>query len=177
MPASSDRKSGSGEGTEEPGSLSHFALRFLLGRAAELARPEHIIAAGLLDADLMNLLASLMRSFGPEHLHGAISGEIDDEDVQRAQDEALRSTLPVKLRGRIEKILAEATARDLDIDRYRAAMHKAADRTGLLMCGDIATGLALARHAESGGRHLIRTALRPGYLEARATLGVGVRSE
>lgn len=159
------------QGGETP--FSHSALRFLLGRIAELARPEHIAVAGLPHADLVNLLASLLRSFAPERLRSAIPGEIQDEDVQRAQDEVLHSTLPVKLRARIEEILADASSRDLDLERYRATMELAADRTGLLMCGDIQTAIACAQ--AGSGRDLIRTTLRPGYLDARAALGVGVR--
>ncbi|MCG8419243.1 MAG: hypothetical protein MJE77_15015 [Proteobacteria bacterium] len=155
--------------------LSLTELRFLIGRAAELTRPEHIIAAGLPRADFDNLLASLLRSFGPEELRTAVSGDIHDEDVKRTRDEVLRSALPVKLRGQIEEILAEATPRDLDIRRYLDIMERAADRTGLLLCGDIAAAIAHASYRQESGRHLIQTALRPGYLEARAALGVGVR--
>ncbi|HWN69854.1 MAG TPA: hypothetical protein VNM90_19565, partial [Haliangium sp.] len=68
---------------------------------------------------------------------------------------------------------------DIDPDRYFGALDRAADRAGLLVCGDIATAINRAGAVDEQGRrvarHLITTSLSPGYLRARATLGVGVR--
>ncbi|MEM9489290.1 MAG: tetratricopeptide repeat protein, partial [Myxococcota bacterium] len=163
------------------GAIAEAEMRFILARAAELVRPEHVIATGLSRSDLGNLLASLVRSFGPKRLHDLALGDIHDEDVQRAHDDNLRSTLPVKLRQQLEKILADASARDLDPDSYLDRIELRADRAGLLMCGDIATAMTqCGRSSESGerqaGRHLFASVLASGYLKARATLGVGVRS-
>jgi tetratricopeptide (TPR) repeat protein len=163
-------------GTNEP---SETELRFHLGRAAEMARPEHIIAAGLPYPDFVNLIGSVLRCFAPKHLKNAVRGDILDEDVQRAHDEHLRTTLPVKLRGQLEAMLEGASSRDVDPDNYLDALVRSADRAGFLMCGDVATAAAHAACMSADGRrihrHLIETALKPTYLDARATLGVGVR--
>jgi hypothetical protein len=158
---------------------SDTELRFILGRAAEMARPERVIACGLPREDLNNLLASMLRVFGPESLHGAIASEIDDEDVQRAHDELLRTTLPVKLRRQLEEQLKTVRARDIGPQRFLRACDRAADRAGLLVCGDFATAVANAGDMSDAGRrmtrHLVHMALQPGYLETRALLGIGVR--
>jgi hypothetical protein len=64
-----------------------------------------------------------------------------------------------------------------DVERYRQACLRAADRAGLLVCGDIDTALRLGGVPGEGGsrqvRHLHEMALRRGYLGARARLGVG----
>ncbi|HWN70371.1 MAG TPA: tetratricopeptide repeat protein, partial [Haliangium sp.] len=54
------------------------ALRFLLGRTAEMLRPENIIAAGLPQADFTNLLGALLRLFGPPHLASVLPPEFPD---------------------------------------------------------------------------------------------------
>ena len=148
-------------------------LRFILGRAAELTRPERIVTAGLPEGEAAAIVASLARMFGdPESAPPA--GEDDP-----ARDELIKKALPVKLRTHLGHILGGAGARELDPERYRRASERAADRAGLLVCGDLA---AAARHtrARLGSRpqairHLIETTLAPSYLDARATLGVGVR--
>jgi Tfp pilus assembly protein PilF len=155
------------------------AQRFLLGRTAEMLRPENIVAAGLPHADFINLLGALLRLFGPPHLANALPAEFPDQQAMREHDQHLLTTLPVKLRERLEILLEDATARDIDPDRYFGALDRAADRAGLLACGDVATAMSHAGAVDEQGRrvvrHLITTALGPGYLRARATLGVGVR--
>jgi tetratricopeptide (TPR) repeat protein len=155
------------------------ALRFLLGRTAEMLRPENIVAAGLPHTDFINLLGALLRLFGPSHLVNALPAELPDQEALREHDQHLRTTLPVKLRERLQILLEDATAHDIDPDRYFGALDRAADRAGLLACGDVATAINQAGAMDEQGRrvarHLITAALSPGYLRARATLGVGVR--
>ncbi len=170
-----------GPGLQTPGkdAAQRNALRFLLGRTAEMLRPENIIASGLPQTDYLNLLGALLRLFGPPHLANALPAEFPDQEARREHDEALRTALPVKLRERLEMLLEDATARDIDPDRYWSALDRAADRAGLLACGDIATAISHAGAVNEQGRrvarHLIMTALSPSYLRARAVLGVGVR--
>lgn len=148
---------------DPPGDLE---LRFLLGRAAELARPERIIAAGLPVDELDQLIGSLRRAFGGHQP----AGELDAG--QRDRDQLLRTTLPVKLRGKIQELLTGVDPRRLDARRYVAACQRAADRVGLLLCGDIATAIRMAG-GKSSARHLIDLALRDHYFDCRAKLGVG----
>jgi hypothetical protein len=149
-------------------SVSDLEMRFLLARAAELARPERIIAAGLSAEHLAALCASLVRVFGRS------GGEAAS---QREDDELLRTTLPVRVRTQLEKPLGATRGRALDADKYRRACLRAADRAGLLICGDIDTALRLGGLTGPDGkkqvRHLYELVLKRGYLAARARLGVG----
>jgi hypothetical protein len=147
-------------------------LRFLLGRAAELARPERVVAAGQRPEDLARLLASLARAFGGPRLVDAATRLVRDPDVQRAHDDVVRTALPVKLRAKIETILAQLSPGDLDPDRYLAACQRAADRAGLLVSGDPATAVAAARARGETGSHIVRAVAAPGWMALRARLGV-----
>jgi len=148
--------------------FSELELRFMLGRAAELARPERVIAAGLPREDFVALITALERVFGG-------SGE-SGSDEERERDEMLRTTLPVKMRTNLEKLFKQASKRDLDVDRLMAATERAADRAGLMVCGDIATATKFAGEMSKDGRiltrHLTTVALRPRYLAVRKLLGL-----
>ena len=71
-------------------SLSRLEMRFLLARAAELVRPERIVALGQHPGEVAALLAAIVRTFG--------------KGDARADDERLRTTLPVKVRTQLEKL-------------------------------------------------------------------------
>ena len=88
---------------DAPGDLE---LRFLLGRAAELARPERVPAVGLPYEDFANLVASLRRTFGNEAMP-----DDDAADAAREHDELLRKTLPVKVRTQLETVIKERLAK------------------------------------------------------------------
>jgi tetratricopeptide (TPR) repeat protein len=148
--------------------VSDLELRFQLARAAELARPERIIAAGLPPDHFAALCATLVRLFGRTGESGATA---------REEDEFVRQTLPVKVRTHLEKLLGPARGRAIDPERYRRACMRAADRAGLLVCGDIDTALRQGGVVGHDGarqvRHLHEMVLRRGYLAARTRLGVG----
>ncbi len=152
--------------------FSELELRFALGRAAELCRPARIIAAGLPRADFDGLLGSLARVFGPEGL----APESDDA-AAGYRDEMLRTTLPVKLRQRLTEAMASLRPGDLDADRFLSACQRAADRAGLVVCGDIGTAVRCAGEMTAEGRrlsrHLVQAALKPAYLTVRQRLAIG----
>ncbi len=154
---------------------SELEIRFLLGRAAELARPERVIASGLPREDFLNLLESVKRVFGPERL-----ADEPEDDAARYHDEMLRTTLPIKVRRKLEQQLTEVAPRDVDPDRYLAACDRAADRAGLLVCGDVATAVKHAGEMSQDGRrltrHLIAMCLEPRYFSARERLGIGTHT-
>ena len=152
---------------ERSAGVSDLEMRFQLARAAELARPARIIAAGLGAERLTVLCSSLVRVFG--HRGG--------DSAARDDDELLRTTLPVRVRTQLEKLLGAARGRTLDAARYVAACQRAADRAGLLICGDVDTAVRLGGVVGPDGskqvRHIFELVLRRGYLAARARLGVG----
>ena len=149
-------------------------LRVLLGRAAMLAQPQRLIFAGAPLEDARRLLAAVIRVFGPPSLAGAaarLTGADQDEDVQRVHDEHVRTTLPVRLRGQLQQLLASASPRDLDLDAFLAAAERTADRGGLLASDDPAAAFAAVRARGADPHHLLRAALAPGWQPLRAKLG------
>jgi len=165
------------EGSATPGEA-----RALLARAVELTRPEHIAFAGLPIADATRLLASVARLFGSPALREAADALVADPDVQRGHDEMVKAALSVKIRSRLEQVLASlsrfATVDQLvalDVTRYVAACHRTADRAALLLDGDPATIARLCAARRESTTHLISAIAQPGWMALRTKLGVGVR--
>src|SRR5262249_54397326 len=115
--------------------LSPGEVRALLARGVELTRPEHLVFAGLPARDATRLLTSVVRLFGPPHLRDAVSALLPDEDAQLENDEMVKAALPVKLRTRLEQVIAGLPADALDNARYLATCHRNADRAALLLGG------------------------------------------
>lgn len=136
-------------------------LRFELGRIVELSRPRRIFAGGNTPASFARLIAGLVHAFGGSA--AAVDHEI------RAEGERLRTALPVALRRRITEKLATITRDALDPRIYLAACKRAADRAGLLACGDIAVAIELAGGADAA-RHLVLLASSQRYLATRKKL-------
>jgi hypothetical protein len=141
-------------------------LRFRLGRVVELTRPRRIFAAGTDRESFGHLLAGLCHAFGKpvEQIAPAAA----------AQADRMRSALPLQLRRRITDWLASrqstrSAASGLDPDAYVAGCQRAADRAGLLACGDVSVAIALAG-GPGAAKHLIRLAATPRYLAARRKL-------
>jgi hypothetical protein len=150
-------------------------VRALLARAVELTRPEHLAFAGLPPREATRLLTSIARLFGSSSLRESVSALLVDEEVQRAHDDMVKAALPVKLRTRLEQLLAGLPASGLDNARYLATCHRNADRAALLLGGDAAVIVAGARARGDQTEHLIRAIGQPTWLATRAKLGVGIR--
>ncbi|MEO8702388.1 MAG: tetratricopeptide repeat protein [Kofleriaceae bacterium] len=134
-------------------------LRFRLGRIVELARPRRVFAAGSSRDTFTRLVAGLTAFTNPA------AGDA-------AEAERLRSKLSVALRKRLADQLAALPSRSLDAHAYHAACQRAADRAGLLACGDTAIAIELAGGVTKA-RHLVRLASTKRYLEARRKLRRG----
>jgi len=136
-------------------------LRYQLGRIVELSRPSRIFAGGQ-DAESFALfVAALRQAFGPPE-PGA------PRDIVTAA-ERLRTKIPVALRSRLSDRLAGTSASDLDPHAYRAACERAADRAGMIVCGDIAVAVEAAGGATIGA-HLVKLAASRRYLAVRKRL-------
>jgi tetratricopeptide (TPR) repeat protein len=155
------------EGTAPPAEV-----RALLARAVELTRPEHIAFAGLSLTDAARLLASIARLFGPPPIREAANALVDDPDIQRAHDEIVKAALFVKIRTRLEQILAGLPPAELGVLTYLAACHRTADRAALLD-GDPGTIASCARPRRSMSHMIPRSRSPRGSL--RTKLGLGVR--
>jgi tetratricopeptide (TPR) repeat protein len=136
-------------------------LRFRLGRIVELSRPHRLFVAGTEPDAFARLVAGLWHAFGKP----------DVEPTQEVLREAerLHHALPVQLRRRLGERLATLPASVLDLDAWRQACERAADRAGLLACAH--TGIAL--HLAGGpdrAPHLVKLAASQKYLAARRKL-------
>jgi tetratricopeptide (TPR) repeat protein len=158
-----------------PASPSKAEVRAILARAVELTRPAHVVFAGLPRADATRLLASVVRLFGPPALRDAATALVADPDVQRGHDEMVRAALSVRVRARLEQLLAQLAPSALDVGRYLAASERSADRAALLLGGDPLAIVQRAAARGEGPAHLIVAIAQPGWLPLRARLGLGVR--
>ena len=120
-------------------------------------------------------MTSVVRLFGPAALRDAVSALLADEDVQRAHDDVVKGALPVKLRTRLEQLLAPLPESALDNARYAAVCQRNADRAALLVGGSAATIAAAAKARGESTEHLIRAIGHPQWLATRAKLGLGTR--
>jgi len=159
----------------EASPLPSEETRAHLARAVELTRPEHLAFTGLPARDATRLLTSVVRLFGPAALHDAVSALLVDEDIQRAHDEVVKGAMPVKLRTRLEHLLAPLPASALDNAKYAAVCQRNADRAALLLGGDAKTIVAAIKARGETTEHLIKAIGHPQWLATRAKLGLGVR--
>jgi tetratricopeptide (TPR) repeat protein len=125
-------------------------LRFSIARIVELSRPQRVFAAS---PELPAIVAGL----------AALAGRAGET----VWAERLRGKLSISLRRRLAERLEAAGS--LDPSAYVAACDRAADRAGLIACGDLGVAVTLA-----GGRdratHLIDLAASRRYLELRQVL-------
>ena len=119
-------------------------LRFRLGRMVELSRPHRVLAAM------------------PEDAFAQLVADLREGD-------RLRSKLPVAARQRLSERLAALGPEPLDARAYVAACRRAADRAGLLACGDVAVAIELAGGVRAAP-HLVRLGASRRYLAARKKL-------
>ena len=157
------------------GSATPAEARAVLARAVELTRPEHVAFAGLPEADAARLLASAARLFGPPVIRAVSDGFVEDEDVQRGHDELVKAALSVKIRTRLEQLLATLPPAALDVGRYLRACHRTADRAALLLDGDPATVARLCAARGESTAHLVSAIAQAGWPALRGKLGLGAR--
>src|SRR5262249_45498550 len=140
-------------------------------------RPEHLAFAGLPPRDATRLLTAIARLFGPPALRDAVSALLTEEDegVQRAHDDIVKAAMPVKLRTRLEAVLAPLSPSALDNARDTAACHRDADRAALLVGGDPNVIAQAAKKRGESLEYLARAIGQPRWLATRAKLGIGMR--
>jgi hypothetical protein len=136
-------------------------LRFRVGRVVELVRTKRLFAAGSTPAAFARFVAGL------HHAFGAAKSEVDPSIA--AEADRLKSAIPLLLRRRLGERLANVELAQLDTTAYLACCERAADRSGMLACGDIGVAVGFAGGA-TAARHLVRMAATPRYLTARRAL-------
>jgi tetratricopeptide (TPR) repeat protein len=132
-------------------------LRFELGRVVELARWRRAFATGVSRDEFRTFVAAL----------SALRPGTAATPGARRDAERLHARLPLTHRARLANLLA--TLPTLDADAYRAACLRAADRAGLLACGDLTVAVERAGGLDQA-RHLVELAATRGYMAARHAL-------
>ena len=106
------------------------ALRFRLGRALELARPEHVLLATLPEREGALLVEAVVAAFGD----AALASQSSREAVAMAA--TLWNTIPGRAQQRIRALL-EGIDEPPDYRTLRSAVMSAAARSGAMVAGQV----------------------------------------
>jgi hypothetical protein len=110
-------------------------LRFRIGHALELLRPEYVLAATMDPIALDDMFMAALKAFHPKHNRWRAGSE----DSAAEEAAKLKKALPYKLAKRIAEIFQEHADAELDCSRWRAAVLETGNRAGLLLCGELRT--------------------------------------
>lgn len=165
-------------------------LRFLIGRALELSRPEYILGHAMPAKEFSQLFAAILKAFHPRHAKWR-AGDPGTEQAAK-----LKKALPYKVSKRLAELFQEHEAQPFNSARWRAVVQETGNRAGLVMCGDLATAarivarevmsdpsadptpeLMLEQAGKAGPlRGLLRFAMSDEYFVLREGLGTTVSS-
>lgn len=173
-------------GPRVPTTDEYQELRFRIGRAVELTRPEYVLAATLTGTDFDMLFSGVLKAFHPKHARfRAGSDEAAAEQAAR-----VRKALPYKLAKRMGELFQQHVDVPLEPARWRATAEQAGNRAGLLLCGVLAVAARLVLRESAGLtdpnpevlreysatpgplRDLLRYAVSDPYFAARDVLGI-----
>ncbi|HEX7507196.1 MAG TPA: tetratricopeptide repeat protein, partial [Polyangia bacterium] len=110
-------------------------LRFRIGHALELLRPEYVLAATIDPVVLDDMFMVALKAFHPKHNRWRAGSE--DSTAEEAAK--LKKALPYKLAKRIAEIFQEHADAELNCSRWRTAVLETGNRAGLLLCGELRT--------------------------------------
>jgi tetratricopeptide (TPR) repeat protein len=137
-------------------------LRFVLGRALEIARPEYVLAAAMSRDEFTKLFGAILRAFHPRH-----RGRSGDDEAAN-----WRKQLPYKVARRLSELFHNLGETHFSSASWRRAVQHTANRAGLLASGDV---VAAARVLNSEGdadavRELARYAVSDEYAALRSKI-------
>ena len=166
-------------------------LRFRIGHALELLRPEFVLAATMDSVALDDLFQAVLKAFHPKHNRWRAGSE----DSAAEEAAKLKKALPYKLAKRIAEVFQENVDVEVDCARWRAAVLETGNRAGLLLCGSLGTAAQLVlrdsavglpdaipaelvrEHAQKAGplKELLRYFASDDQLALREVLGTAVK--
>ena len=123
-----------------------ITLRFMLGRALELARPEYILGAAMPAAEFAQLLTSVLKAFHPRHAKWR-AGETSAASIEAQK---LKKALPYKVAKRLAELFQEYESTPWSSAHWRAVVAETGNRAGLLACGDLRTAASIVFLESSG---------------------------
>ncbi len=121
-------------------------LKFRLGRALELSRPEYILAAGLEAEEFTRLFAAVLRAFHPRHARR----RLDDSDPIGARAIRLKKDLPYRVSRKLVSLFQAKAHVEFNSAEWREAVRMTGNRAGLLVCGDLKTAVQVLLAEEFG---------------------------
>ena len=164
-------------------------LRFRIGRALELSRPEYLLAAILPAPEFDTLFMGVLKAFHPKHARFRAGSD----DAAAEQAAKLKKALPYKIAKRVGELFQEHAEVALDPARWREGVREAGNRAGLLMSGVVSAAMRIVGHESIPGsadapdpevlrdhagrpgplRDLLRFAVSDAYFDTRDLLGLG----
>jgi tetratricopeptide (TPR) repeat protein len=110
-------------------------VRFQIARGLELTRPEYILAAGVRPKQFTPLFASVLRAFHPRHAKRRTAAG----DAAAEQAAKLKKNVPYKVSKQLVELFQKLGNTSWSSLRWRTVVHQIGNRTGLVLCGDLAT--------------------------------------
>jgi tetratricopeptide (TPR) repeat protein len=109
-------------------------IRFQIARGIELTRPEYILAAGVRPKQFTALFASVLKAFHPRHAKRRAANDAAAEQAAK-----LKKNVPYKVSKQLVELFQGLGNTAWSSLRWRQVVHQIGNRTGLLLCGDLAT--------------------------------------
>ncbi len=114
---------------------SPATIRFQIARGIEMTRPEYILAAGVRPKQFTALFASVLKAFHPRHAkRRATTGDTAAEQAAK-----LKKNVPYKVSKQLVELFQGLGTTSWSSLRWRSVVHQIGNRTGLVLCGDLAT--------------------------------------
>ena len=149
-------------------------VRFVLGRALEIARPEFVFAEALPREEFTRLFAAILRAFHPRHARRRLETTGKDTAGTTRDDEAAmwKRALPYKVAKRLAELFADRADTEFSSARWRRAVRHTGNRAGLVASGDViaAARVLMAEHDQEAVRELARFAASDDYMALRTKL-------
>ncbi len=166
-------------------------VRFQIARGLELTRPEYILAAGVRPKQFTPLFASVLRAFHPRHAKRRSAAG----DAAAEQAAKLKKNVPYKVSKQLVELFQKLGNTSWSSLRWRTVVHQIGNRTGLILCGDLATAAQIVMRDEGGlppgepltpetvrrlatssepVRELLRFAISDDYFALREKLGTAL---
>ncbi|MCA9701644.1 MAG: hypothetical protein KC431_29255, partial [Myxococcales bacterium] len=166
-------------------------LEFALARGLYCTRNETVMVAGLRRRSLATIISSALLAFHPRH--GTRKQQARNaEDVASRVGSELARKLPIRVARQLGTIFKEHESEPFDTRALRTWIHRAADRVGVVVCGDVGaalrvlagpgvagTGTALEAAAAKNPdmRELVAYVVSGAYADARRATGFVVADD
>jgi len=167
-------------------------LRFRIGQALELLRPEYVLAATMDPVTLEDVFLAVLKAFHPRHNRWRAGSE----DSAAEEAAKIKKALPYKLAKRIAETFQEHADLDLNCSQWRVSVLETGNRAGLLLCGQLRPAAhvvlrdtavvesedigsdVIREQAQKPGpfRDLLRFFVSPEHHDLRAVLGTAARA-